>query len=272
MSNNATKSRIAATFERLKSSGRKGLIPYITSGHPNPTITIELMHAIVAAGADVLELGVPFSDPMADGPTIQRSNELALTFGVGLKDVLGYVQEFRSKDNITPIVLMGYANPIERMGTQAFVERAAKAGVDGVLVVDYPPEEALDFSALLRQYGLDPIFLLAPTSADARITNVAQQASGYIYYVSLNGITGSASPDLVEVKARVAHVKASTGLPIGVGFGIKDGETARAIAEWSDAVVIGSKLIQEIEAGPVESAVARASAFVASIRSAMDRP
>jgi tryptophan synthase alpha chain len=272
MGQDTTSSRIAATFEGLKLAGRKGLIPYITSGHPNPRITVEIMHALASAGADVIELGVPFSDPMADGPTIQRSNELALTFGVGLRDVLGYVKTFRTKNNSTPIVLMGYANPIERMGTKAFVEQAAQAGVDGVLVVDYPPEEALEFSALLRAHRLDPIFLLAPTSADARIANVAQQATGYIYYVSLNGITGGASPDLVEVKARVAHVKASTGLPIGVGFGIKDGETARAIAEWSDAVVIGSKLIQEIEDGPVETAVTRAFNFVASIRSAMDRP
>ncbi len=270
-SSTTTGSRIAATFARLKTANRKGLIPYITSGHPNPTVTVEIMHAIVAAGADVIELGVPFSDPMADGPTIQRSNEQALVHGVGLKHVLGYVQEFRKTDQQTPIVLMGYANPIERMGITVFVERAAQVGVDGVLVVDYPPEEALDFSALLRQHGLDPIFLLAPTSADARIANVGRQASGYVYYVSLNGITGAASPDLVEVKARVAHVRESTGLPIGVGFGIKDGETARAIAEWSDAVVIGSKLIQEIEAGPVESAAARAASFVASIRTAIDR-
>jgi tryptophan synthase alpha chain len=263
-------SRIADTFAALKAAGKKALIPYITSGHPNPVHTVEIMHAICAGGADIIELGVPFSDPMADGPTIQRSNEKALTFGVGLRDVLGYVAQFRQTNKTTPVVLMGYANPIERMGLTQFALAAEQAGVDGVLVVDYPPEESREFSALLRQHQIDPIFLLAPTSTDKRIAAVAQICSGYVYYVSLNGITGSAGPDLDQVKERVIKIKQTIGLPVGVGFGIKDGATAAAIAAWADAVVIGSKLIQEIEAGPDNQAAQRARSFVQSIRTAME--
>jgi tryptophan synthase alpha chain len=265
-----TVSRIATTFAQLRASGKKALIPYITSGHPSPQLTVPIMHAICAGGADIIELGVPFSDPMADGPTIQRSNEKALTFGVGLRDVLGYVAQFRQTNQTTPVVLMGYANPIERMGLTQFVQEAKAAGVDGVLVVDYPPEEATEFSALLRQHQIDPIFLLAPTSTDKRIADVAQICTGYVYYVSLNGITGSAGPDLDQVKERVVKIKQAIGLPIGVGFGIKDGATAAAIAKWADAVVIGSKLIQVIEAGPDSEAAQRAQVFVHSIRSAME--
>ncbi len=263
--------RIASLFEQLNRTGKKALIPYITAGHPTKALAVPLMHAIAAAGADLIELGVPFSDPMADGPTIQRSSEKALANGVGLKDVLGFVAQFRQTNQNTPVVLMGYANPIERMGIQVFVTRCVEAGVDGVLVVDYPPEEAESFSALLRQNKVDPIFLLAPTSSDVRIANVARQASGYVYYVSLNGITGAASPDLEQVRQRVHTLKQATGLPIGVGFGIKDGETAHAISQWADAVVIGSKLIQEIEEGPSDQAVARAARFIEKIRQAMDR-
>jgi tryptophan synthase alpha chain len=263
-------SRIAAKFAQLNKDNKKALIPYITSGHPTPDHTVDIMHAICGAGADIIELGVPFSDPMADGPTIQSSNEKALQFGVGLRDVLGYVAQFRKANQITPVVLMGYANPIERMGITDFAKAAQQAGVDGVLVVDYPPEESVEFSALLRSHGMDPIFLLAPTSTDKRINDVARLCTGYVYYVSLNGITGAAGPDLASVQERVAKIRLSTGLPIGVGFGIKDGATARSIAAWSDAVVIGSKLIQEIEDGPADLAAQRAAKFISSIRTAMD--
>ncbi len=264
-------SRISATFERLQKSGKKALIPYITSGHPTPEYTVSIMHAICEAGADIIELGVPFSDPMADGPTIQRSNEQALAFGVGLRDVLGYVEQFRQTNQTTPVVLMGYANPIERMGVNAFAQRAQQVGVDGVLVVDYPPEESVQFSATLREHQIDPIFLLAPTSTDKRIVDVAKQCTGYIYYVSLNGITGAAGPDLNQVRDRVAKIRQSTGLPIGVGFGIKDAATASSIAQWADAVVIGSKLIQEIDSVAHDAAARHAADFIRSIRIAMDQ-
>jgi tryptophan synthase alpha chain len=265
-------SRIAECFARLQSNGKKGLIPYITSGHPTKDITVSVMHAIAKAGADLIELGVPFSDPMADGPVIQKSNEAALRNGVGLLDVLGYVAKFRETDQKTPVVLMGYANPIERMGPELFVNRAVKAGVDGVLVVDYPPEEFGDFAQTLKAAKIDPIFLLAPTSTDSRIEQVAKYASGYVYYVSLNGITGAGNIAVADVFARVQQVKSATSLPVGVGFGIRDGATAKAIAKNADAVVIGSKLIQVIEDGPIEAACERAAAFIASIRHAIDEP
>lgn len=262
--------RIAATFARLSAEGRKGLIPYITSGHPHPSTTVPLMHAMVKAGADIIELGVPFSDPMADGPTIQKSNELALSHGIGLTDVLEYVAQFRLTNSTTPIVLMGYANPIERMGTETFAKRAAEVGVDGVLVVDYPPEEAVEFSKLLQKYHLDPIFLLAPTTTLSRIETVVQQATGYLYYVSLKGITGAAAPDLAEVNQKIAIIRGLTQLPIGVGFGIKDGPSARAIGQSADAVVIGSTLIKELEAGSIDTSVERATNFLLSVRKALD--
>jgi tryptophan synthase alpha chain len=265
-------SRIQASFDRLRGQGRKALIPYITAGHPGREHVVPLMHALAANGADIIELGVPFSDPMADGPTIQRSSEHALALKVGLGDVIEWVREFRRQDATTPVVLMGYANPIERMGAEAFATRASQAGVDGVLVVDYPPEESVAFAALVRQHGIDPIFLLAPTSGAARIAQVAKVASGYVYYVSLKGVTGAATLDVAEVLGMLPAIRAATGLPVGVGFGIRDGETARAIAEGADAVVIGSKLIQEIEAAGPAAAVERAGAFIAGIRKAMDAP
>ena len=265
-------SRISKRFAQLKAQGRKALIPYFTVGHPDKAIAVEIMHALVAAGSDVIELGVPFSDPMADGPVVQASNERALAQGIGLRDVLGYVREFRSKDDVTPIVLMGYANPIERIGATEFINEAAKSGVDGVLVVDAPPEEYKDFSLALRAKGMDPIYLLAPTSTPERIASVAAVASGYIYYVSLKGITGAGNIDLDDVAARVAKVKAASGLPVGVGFGIRDAATARAIAQHADAIVIGSRLIQELDAGSVDSAPERLRLFVHDIRLAMDRP
>lgn len=264
-------SRLANCFASLAASGRKALVPYITSGHPRPDLTVPIMHALVANGANVIELGVPFSDPMADGPTIQKSNEQALALGIGLRHVLDFVTTFRERDATTPIVLMGYANPIERMGVERFLERAAQAGVDGVIVVDYPPEEAKAFVQKARQAGIDPIFLLAPTSTDERIQSVLESASGYVYYVSLRGITGG-NMDQDEVAARVRLLKGRTSLPIGVGFGIRDGATARAVARHADAVIIGTKMIQVVEDGDVAQAPTRAGRFMAEIRAALDAP
>jgi tryptophan synthase alpha chain len=263
-------SRIRSRFESLKKSGRKALIPYITAGDPQPSLTVPLLHALVEAGADIVELGVPFSDPMADGPVIQRSTERALAHRVGLTDVLDMVRTFRLRDTRTPIVLMGYANPVEAMGTEAFVSRATAVGVDGVIVVDYPPEESVQFAELARRNGLDAIFLLAPTSTETRINEVARVGSGYLYYVSLKGVTGSANLDLADVAARLPAIRAASTLPIGVGFGIRDPESARRVAAIADAVVIGSRIIQEIEsAGPVD-AVARVKELMRPIRKAMD--
>jgi tryptophan synthase alpha chain len=263
-------SRIAARFEALRKGGRKALIPYITAGDPQPSLTLPLMRALVEAGCDILELGVPFSDPMADGPVIQRSGERALKHGVGLRDVLKMVKEFRVQDGATPIVLMGYANPIEAMGMEKFFTTAKSAGIDGVIVVDYPPEECADFSRLARENGIDPIFLLAPTSTDKRIHEVARSGSGYLYYVSLRGVTGAGHLDLAEIAARMPKIRAATKLPIGVGFGIRDAASARQVAQTADAVVIGSRIIQEIEAGSPDQAVARVKAFLKPIRQALD--
>ena len=263
-------SRIQARFESLARERRKALIPYITAGDPHPSLTVPLMRAMVEAGADILELGVPFSDPMADGPVIQRAGERALRHGVGLRDVLGMVAEFRKLENSVPVVLMGYANPVEAMGAEDFVAGAKAAGVDGIIVVDYPPEECEDFSVLAKRNGIDPIFLLAPTSTDKRIGEVARIGSGYLYYVSLRGITGAGNIDLKDVAARIPKIRAATRLPIGVGFGIRDAESARQVAQTADAVVIGSRIIQEIEAGAPEQAVARVKAFLKPIRQALD--
>jgi tryptophan synthase alpha chain len=263
-------SRIAATFKRLQADGRKALIPFVTAGDPSPQMTVAIMHALVAAGADIIELGVPFSDPMADGPVIQRSSERALKHGVGLRDVLRFVTEFRARDEATPVVLMGYANPIEAMGHETFAEKAQAAGVDGVLVVDYPPEEAREFNRLLKARGIDSIFLLAPTTVDSRMDEVARAASGYVYYVSLKGVTGASHLDLAEVAAKVPQIRAHVKLPIGVGFGIRDGKTARAISAVSDAVVIGSRLVQEIESSAPAQLLANVGSLVGGIRKAMD--
>jgi tryptophan synthase alpha chain len=263
-------SRIAARFESLAKSRRKALIPYITAGDPHPSLTVPLMRGLVEAGCDILELGVPFSDPMADGPVIQRAGERALRHGVGLTDVLGMVSEFRKNDSSTPIVLMGYANPVEAMGVEKFVPAAKAAGVDGVIVVDYPPEECEEFAGLLKRSSIDPVFLLAPTSTDKRIQDVARVASGYIYYVSLRGVTGAANVDLSEIALKIPKIRAATKLPIGVGFGIRDAESARQVAKAADAVVIGSRIIQEIEAGKPEDAVSRVIKFLKPIRQALD--
>lgn len=264
-------SRIESTFAALAAQGRKGLIPFITAGDPEPGLTVALMHALVEGGADVIELGVPFSDPMADGPVIQRASERALEKGVSLRQVLGWVREFRRRDNATPVVLMGYANPIERMGERAFAEAARAAGVDGVLVVDYPPEECESFATCMREHEIDPIFLLAPTTTDARIEAVARVASGYLYYVSLKGVTGSGTLDLDSVAARLPLIKRHANLPVGVGFGIRDAQTARAIASVADAVVIGSRLVQLLEDAPRDQAVQSLRSFIGEIRAALDQ-
>ena len=263
-------SKIKAVFERLQAQGRKALIPFITAGDPDPVLTVPLLHTLVLAGADVIELGVPFSDPMADGPTIQRASERALAKGVSLRRVLEMVANFRADDNETPIVLMGYANPIESMGVDAFAAAAFDAGVDGVLVVDYPPEEAANFAQILHRHALDPIFLLAPTSGEARIAQVAALASGYIYYVSLKGVTGSASLDVGAVAARIPEIRARTGVPVGVGFGIRDAATAAAVAELADGVVIGSRIIEELERSSPDEACEKVRALVAEIRQGID--
>jgi len=263
-------SRIEQTFAALAAQNKKGLIPFITAGCPDPARTVEFMHALVAGGADVIELGVPFSDPMADGAVIQRSSERALAQGVTLKHVLADVKRFREQDATTPVVLMGYANPIERMGIEAFVEAAAQAGVDGVLTVDYPPEESVDFAQRMRAAGIDPIFLLAPTSTDARIAAVAELASGYVYYVSLKGVTGAANLDVSSIASKIPAIKSHVRLPVGVGFGIRDASTARAVAEVSDAVVIGSRIVQLLEETPPEAAASALTAFVAEVRRALD--
>jgi len=262
-------SRIAATFERLSVQGRKALIPYVTAGDPDPATTVPLLHAMVEAGADIIELGVPFSDPMADGPVIQRSSERALKQHVALRDVLSMVRHWRDDDASTPIVLMGYANPIEAMGAQSFLQAAAEAGVDGLIVVDYPPEECAEFAQAARSRGMDLIFLLAPTSTDERVERTVQLASGYIYYVSLRGVTGASNLDLDEVRQKLLHIRGKTSLPIGVGFGIRDGATARAVCGVADAAIIGSRVIQEIEAAP-ERAQENVAALLKSVRAAMD--
>ncbi len=263
-------SRIQTTFTRLKAEGRKALIPFITAGDPDPGLTLPLMHALARAGADVIELGVPFSDPMADGPTIQRASERALAYGMGLKTVIALVHEFRKTDPDTPVVLMGYANPIEAMGVEPFAKAAAAAGVDGVLVVDYPPEECVAFAARLKSVAIDPIFLLAPTSSDARFGQVAEAGSGYIYYVSMKGVTGSGLLDFEEIARRIPLIREKVGMPVGVGFGIRDAESARRIAAVADAVVIGSRIIEEIEQSPRDEAVARVETFLRGIRQALD--
>ena len=267
-------SRIAPVMAALKGAGRKALIPYLMAGFPEPSHTLDLMHALVQGGADIIELGVPFSDPMADGPVIQKAGEAALRHGVGMGEVLAMVREFRATDSTTPIVLMGYANPVEnynlKHGVNSFVSDAAKAGVDGVLIVDYPPEECVDFAASLRAHDMDLIFLLAPTSTDKRMQQVAAVASGYVYYVSLKGVTGSGALNTDEVEAMLPRIRQHVHIPVGVGFGIRDAATAQTIGQVADAVVIGSKLIQLVEAAPSGQAAEQARSFMAEIRQALD--
>ena len=267
-------SRIQTVFQRLQAEGRKALIPFVTAGFPAPELTLPLMNALVEGGADIIELGVPFSDPMADGPTIQRASERALAQGMSLRKVLETVRAFRATNADTPVVLMGYANPVERYDLQhgegAFVRDAAAAGLDGMLVVDYPPEECQDFAAALKAHGMDMIFLLAPTSSDARIQEIAQIASGYVYYVSLKGVTGSAALDTDDVARMLARIQQHVHIPVGVGFGIRDGQTAHTVAQMADAVIIGSRIIQLLEDQPHEKVIPLAIDFLRGIRKAMD--
>jgi tryptophan synthase alpha chain len=267
-------SRINPVMTALKGAGRKALIPYLMAGFPEPSHTLGLMHALVQGGADIIELGVPFSDPMADGPVIQKAGEAALRHGVGMGEVLAMVREFRATDTTTPIVLMGYANPVEnynlKHGVNSFVKDASAAGVDGVLIVDYPPEECVDFAASLRAHEMDLIFLLAPTSTERRMQQVAAVASGYVYYVSLKGVTGSGALNTDEVEAMLPRIRQHVHIPVGVGFGIRDAVTARTIGKVADAVVIGSKLIQLVEAAPKGQDAEHARSFMAEIRQALD--
>jgi tryptophan synthase alpha chain len=263
-------SRIAATFAALRDRKGTALIPYVTVGDPHADGTVEILLAMARTGADIIELGIPFSDPMADGPVVQKASERALARGIGMKQVLSAVAEFRRQDATTPIVLMGYANPIERYGIEAFADAARDAGVDGVLVVDYPPEECADFAALLKARAIDPIFLIAPTSTDERIAGVARVASGYVYHVSLKGVTGAGHFDIGAVAAMIPRIKAQVKVPVGVGFGIRDAKTARAVAEVADAVVIGSALIQHLEGAGRAEAATMAGRFIAEIRAALD--
>ncbi|MEW7982730.1 MAG: tryptophan synthase subunit alpha [gamma proteobacterium symbiont of Phacoides pectinatus] len=266
-------SRISRRFAALREQNRTALIPYVTAGDPNPGVTVGLMHAVVEAGADIIELGVPFSDPMADGPVIQRASERALAHNVSLRDVLSMVREFRAGDDDTPVILMGYLNPVEIMGYPAFAEAAADAGVDGLLTVDIPPEEAGELLAALRPRDIDPIFLLAPTSSPGRIQRICDAASGFVYYVSVKGITGSSSLDVEGVAAKLAEVRRATGLPIGVGFGIKDPDSARAVARIADAVIVGSALVNRIEqlADEPEAIASALAGQLAAMRLAMDQ-
>jgi len=271
--------RIAAAFSRAQADSRAALIPYVAAGDPSPAACVPLMHALVEAGADIIELGVPFSDPMADGPVIQRASERAIAQGMSLHGVLDAVSQFRAQDDRTPVVLMGYANPIERMGQAAFAEAAQAAGVDGVLVVDYPPEEVQDFAGLLGGKGIAPIFLIAPTSTDARIQALGKVARGYAYYVSLKGVTGAGHLDTDDVARQLANIRRHVHIPIGVGFGIRDAASAQRVAQVADAVVIGSKLIETMEqavAGAAadnrdQAAVAAARDWLRGIRSALDQ-
>ena len=264
-------SRIQATFEKLKLHKRKALIPFITAGDPNPKITVQLMHALVEAGADILELGVPFSDPMADGPTIQRASERALKHHVSLRDVFDMVSAFRQQDNKTPLVLMGYGNPIEAMGWETFARRCEETGVDGVLTVDFPPEESHEAFGHLQRHGIDPIFLLAPTTNDERIARVAKQARGYVYYVSLKGVTGAGNLDLSDIKQKIPQLRKHITLPIGVGFGIRDAQTAQAVAKLCDGVVVGSRIVQEIENSTEQNILANVGKLVRDLRQAIDQ-
>ncbi len=266
-------SRISETFARLESEGRKALIPFVTCGDPNTGATLAILHAMVEKGADIIEVGVPFSDPMADGPAIQLANERALKHNVGLSDVFDVVAEFRKTNNTTPIVLMGYLNPIEWMGYEVFSERAGKAGVDGLITVDLPPEEASEFSKLVRSKGIDPIYLLTPATAVDRARKILEAGSGYVYYVSVKGVTGSAKIDVTDVAENVARLKNDGGLPVVVGFGIKDPETAAAVAAVSDGSVVGSVLVNrcgELESESNDEIASQVSALIGDMRQAMD--
>ena len=263
-------SRIQTVFTALKQQGKAALIPYITAGDPHPKHTVNLMHTLVEHGADMIELGVPFSDPMADGPVIQRASERALSHKVGLTAVLDMVKTFRQTNQTTPIILMGYANPIEAIGATVFADRAKAADVDGVITVDYPPEECGDFVQQLRSRDIDPVFLLSPTTDQKRVDLIVNQASGFVYYVSLKGVTGAANLDIEEVTSRVASIRTQTNLPVGVGFGIRDAATAKATAKFADAVVVGSRMVQVIEASNDENLLSSVAALMDELKTAVD--
>ncbi len=266
-------SRIAATFEGLRAQGRTALIPFVTAGDPEKAVTVPLMHTLVENGADIIELGVPFSDPMADGPVIQRASERSLVHHTSLHDVLDMVREFRRENDSTPVVLMGYLNPIEVMGYALFAQAAAQAGVDGVLTVDIPPEEGDDFLGALREQQIDPIYLLAPTSTAERIQRITASASGFVYYVSLKGVTGASNIDVSAVSEKLKAIRASTDLPVGVGFGIKDADTAAAMGQIADAVVVGSALVSRVEeyAGDTPRILSSVGEMLSSMRAALDK-
>jgi len=265
-------SRISGAFALLQAQGRKALIPFVTAGDPRMNMTLDLMHAMVEAGADIIELGIPFSDPMAEGPVIQRASERALENQVSLNDVLQMVVAFRETNNVTPVVLMGYLNPVEVMGYQAFAEAASKAGADGVITVDLPPEEGEEYIAALKSHKMDPIFLLSPTSTEQRMAYICEQAGGFVYYVSLKGVTGAASLDVSSVEKKLEQIRRHTDMPIGVGFGIKDAPTAAAVAQVADAVVVGSALVKRVEdnLGQPEKIIPEIITLLSGIRSAMD--
>ena len=265
-------SRIAATFAALAARKRTALVPFVTAGDPSRSATVPVMHAMVNAGADIIELGVPFSDPMADGPVIQRASERALAAGMSFDGVLEIVREFRATDGATPVVLMGYLNPLEAAGYAQAAERAAAVGVDGLLTVDLPPEEADEFVRDVRASGIDPVFLVAPTTSDERIERICSEASGFVYYVSLKGVTGASTLDVEDVAERMARIRRATDLPVGVGFGIHDGASAARIARVSDAVVVGSAIVSRVEAnaGSPGALPGILADFVGELRSAMD--
>lgn len=263
-------SRIQSVFSALKANHKKALIPYITAGDPDPKHTVALLHALVKNGADMIELGVPFSDPMADGPVIQRASERALKHKVGLRNVLEMVKEFRAANTKTPIILMGYANPIEAMGANKFAAAAHDAGVDGVLTVDYPPEECEAFISALKANNIDSIFLLSPTTEPARVDLIVKQATGFLYYVSLKGVTGAANLDIEEVKSRVKDIRGKTDLPVGVGFGVKDSATAKSVAAFADAVVVGSRMVLTVEQSTEDTLIENVSKLMQELRAAID--
>lgn len=264
--------RIEACFSALKDNNKKALIPFITAGDPSLGITVELMNQLVDAGSDIIELGVPFSDPMADGPVIQRASERALANGTNTDDVFNIVKEFRAQNDATPIILMGYLNPIEVMGYETFVEKAAKVGVDGLIIVDLPPEESVEFSEVLKPHGIDQIFLISPTTQGQRLDRICEVATGFLYYVSLKGVTGSNQLDVKAVGDKLDEIRAKTSLPLGVGFGIRDPQIAEDVGRVSDAVVVGSALVERIakHAGNVEKMKSEITSFISSLRTALD--
>jgi len=262
-------SRINSTFNELSNKKKKALIPFITAGDPHPEMTLDLLHALVDSGADMIELGIPFSDPMADGPVIQRASERALANNVGISQTIDLVKEFRTKNKTTPIILMGYANPIEAIGVDNFVKLIKDAEVDGVITVDYPPEESVDFVALLQKNNIDSIFLLSPTTEDKRVQLIIEQATGFIYYVSLKGVTGSSNIDIKQVTERVDNIRKFTKMPIGVGFGVRDAKTAKEVASFADAVVIGSKIVLEVENSKKEDLIGNIKNLMGEIKEAI---